>query len=145
MKNAHPVCPEFQEIFDESGAPLGAILGPEAWEMVREDVLARFAPAPKLEATEPMQDWRDLVQFWGFSYPVDIDCHCPLCGNQTDDWEHDEPRKFILTAANLGGLVAFRCLGCKAKVLKRHFKDVIKVDATPFQEERSVRNLGRPA
>lgn len=135
--------PDFQELFDAGGRPLGALLGPEAWALVREAVLARFAPAPEVPS-EPLQDWRDLVQFWDFNYPVDLDVHCDVCGAQTGNWELDEPRKFLLTAANLGGLVSFRCLGCQAKIIKRHFKDCIKVEARPFTE-RSVRNLGRGA
>ena len=137
--------PEFQELYDAQGQPLGALLGPEAWALVREAVLARFAPAEPVapEADEPMQDWRDLVQFWDFKYPVDHDVACGECGNATAAWELDEPRKFVLTAANLGGLVAFRCLGCQAKVMKRHFKDIIKVETRAFQPEKSTRNLGR--
>lgn len=136
--------PDFQEIFDPAGNPLGAILGPEAWALVRDAVRARFAPEPEPQPpAEPLQDWRELVQYWDFNYPVDLDVACPLCGNQTADWEHDEPRRFLLTAANFGGLVSFRCLGCQAKVMKRHFKDVIKVEAQAFQPERSTRNLGR--
>ncbi len=134
----------FQELYDAEGQPLGAFLGPEAWALVREAVLARYAqPAPPPEASEPLQDWRDLVQFWDFKYPVDHDVACEVCGNSTSAWELDEPRKFVLTAANLGGLVAFRCLGCGAKILKRHFKDSIKVETRPFIEEKSPRNLGR--
>lgn len=137
--------PEFQELFDAQGQTLGALLGPEAWALVRETVLSRFAPAEAAapEAGEPMQDWRDLVQNWDFKYPVDHDVACGECGNATVAWELDEPRKFVLTAANLGGLVAFRCLGCQAKVMKRHFKDIIKVETRAFQPEKSVRNLGR--
>lgn len=137
--------PEFQELFDAEGNPLGALLGVEAWTLVRDQVLARFAPQPPAAASlppEPIQDWRDLVAFWDFKYPVDLDVRCS-CGNQTDDWEHDEPRKFHLTAANLGGLVAFRCLKCQAKVIKRHFKDEVTVEIKPFVHEKSARNLGR--
>jgi len=132
------------ELYDAKGNSLGALLGPEAWALVRETVLARFAPeatAPVVE--EPIQDWRDLVQFWDFNYPVDHDVTCELCGNSTKAWELDEPRKFKLTAANLGGLVAFRCQGCQAKILKRHFKDCIKTETKTFMPEKSVRNLGR--
>lgn len=134
---------DFQELFDASGKPLGALLGPDAWALVRETVLAHFAPQTAPVVEEPIQDWRDLVQFWDFNYPVDHDVTCELCGNSTNAWELDEPRKFMLTAANLGGLVAFRCQGCQAKILKRHFKDCIKTEAKPFQPEKSVRNLGR--
>ena len=139
--------PDFQELFDATGQPLGALLGPEAWALVRDTVLSRFAPgslaAPVL--AEPMEDWRALVKSWDFKYPVDLDVACPLCGNASPDWERDEPRKFLLTAANFGGLVTFRCLGCQAKILKRHFKDCLKVEAKPFQPEKSIRNTGRGA
>lgn len=145
MKDAQPARPAFQEMYDKSGEATGAILGPEAWLLVRDIILTRFAPTAPAEKPEPLSDWNELVQFWDFKYEVDRDCACTLCGNSTENWELDEPRKFRLTAANLGGLVVFRCMSCKAKVLKRHFKDVIKVEVTPFQEERSTRNLGRPA
>lgn len=135
---------DFQELFDATGKPLGALLGPEAWALVRETVLARFAPAATAPVVEePIQDWRDLVQFWDFNYPVDHDVTCELCGNSTKAWELDEPRKFMLTAANLGGLVAFRCQSCQAKILKRHFKDCVKSEAKAYMPEKSVRNLGR--
>jgi hypothetical protein len=141
-----PTLPDFQELFDAKGQCLGAILGPEAWEGVRELVLARYAPSAKEPDAfiEPLQDWNDLVQFWDFKYPVDLDVACPLCGNETADWQGDAPRRFQLTAANLGGLVTFRCLSCQARIMKRHFKDTIKVEAKPFQPEKSARNLGRP-
>lgn len=135
---------EYQEIFDQTGKNLGAILGPEAWAMVREAVLDRYAPKKPATVSEPLQDWLDLVQFWDFKYPVDHDVTCPECGNASDNWQHDAPRKFILTAANLGGLVAYRCQGCQAKIIKRHFKDEIVVEVKPFTAERSTRNLGRP-
>ena len=77
--------PEFQELFDAQGQPLGALLGPVAWVLVREAVLSRFAPveAAAPEAGEPMQDWCDLVQNWDFKYPVDHDVACGECGNFT--------------------------------------------------------------
>lgn len=136
----------FQELYDKDGRLVGALLGPEAWELVRQAVLERFAPAaPSVPAgpPEPLQDWLDLVAFWDFPYPVDRDVRCSECGNATENWEQDEPRKFHLTAANLGGLVTFRCAGCQAKIMKRHFKDAIKVEVRPFQAEKSARNLGR--
>jgi hypothetical protein len=49
----------------------------------------------------------------------------------------------MLNAANMGGLVSFRCLSCQARVIKRHFYDKIKVDATPFKAEKGIRNKGR--
>jgi len=143
MSQTHDI-PGFQEIFDAQGQPLGAILGPEAWASVREVVLQHCAPpASAPEKAEPLDDWRALVLSWDFKYPVDLDVACPLCGNESSDWEHDSPRKFMLNAANMGGLVSFRCLSCQARVIKRYFYDVIKIEATPFAPEKSLRNKGR--
>ena len=137
MNSVHP---EFQEIFDAEGNCLGAILGSDAWLLVRDKILAKYQATLSVasEVPEPMQDWNDLVQYWDFKYP------CSICGNETVDWQRDEPRKFYLTAANLGGLVTFKCLGCNSKIMKRHFKDSIKVEAKPFVPEKTARNLGRP-
>ncbi|OGR38797.1 MAG: hypothetical protein A2051_10815 [Desulfovibrionales bacterium GWA2_65_9] len=143
MSQTHDI-PGFQEIFDAQGQPLGAILGPEAWASVREVVLQHFpGPAAPAEILEPLDDWRALVQNWDFRYPIDLDVTCPLCGNQSADWEHDSPRKFMLNAANMGGLVSFLCLSCQARIIKRHFYDVIKVEVLPFTPEKSLRNKGR--
>ncbi len=143
MSQTHDI-PGFQEIFDAQGQPLGAILGPEAWASVREVVLQHFsAPVAPPEKLEPLEDWRTLVQGWDFRYPVDLDVTCPLCGNQSDDWEHDSPRKFMLNAANMGGLVSFLCLSCQARIIKRHFYDTIKVEVLAFTPEKSPRNKGR--
>lgn len=143
MNSVHP---EFQEIFDAEGNCLGAILGSDAWLLVHDQILARYqATLPAVSAMpEPLQDWNDLVQYWDFKYPVDLDVRCSVCGNETADWQRDEPRKFSLTAANLGGLVTFKCLGCNSKIMKRHFKDSIKVETKPFVSEKTARNLGRP-
>ncbi len=143
MSPTHDV-PGFQEIFDAQGNPLGAILGLEAWALVRQTVLERFASASaELEEPEPLTDWRSLVKSWDFNYPVDLDVACSLCGNATADWEHDEPRAFRLTAANMGGLVTFRCLSCQARILKRHFDDTVTVEVRPFAPEKHIRNKGR--
>lgn len=143
MSQTHDI-PGFQEIFDAQGQPLGAILGPEAWASVREVVLQHFSPpAAAPEKPEPLEDWRTLVQSWDFRYPADLDAACPLCGNESADWEHDEPRKFVLTAANMGGLVSFRCLSCQGRIIKRHFYDTIKVEAAAYSPEKGLRNKGR--
>jgi hypothetical protein len=143
MSQTHDI-PGFQEIFDAQGQPLGAILGPEAWACVREIVVQRFSTPPiAAEKPEPLEDWRALVLSWDFKYPVDLDVTCPLCGSASADWEHDSPRKFMLTAANMGGLVSFRCLSCQARILKRHFYDTVKVEAVAFTPEKSLRNKGR--
>ncbi|HMM39316.1 MAG TPA: hypothetical protein PKB11_11220 [Desulfovibrio sp.] len=123
------------EMYDKSGELLGVQLSAEAWLKVRETVLAALGPRPEEERPEPLADWELLKQYWDFPYPVDMDVACSECGAGTEDWSKDEPRKFRLTGANLGGLVAFRCQGCRAKVVKKHFKSHIKTEVTPFQDK----------
>jgi hypothetical protein len=83
-----------------------------------------------------MDDWNRLMDFWDFAYEVDMDVTCELCGNSTQDWLADDPRKFRLKAANIGGLTCFECLSCKARVTKQHFKDKISCSCTPFCEKK---------
>ncbi|ADU61031.1 MAG: hypothetical protein KUA35_11385 [Pseudodesulfovibrio sp.] len=127
------------ELFDKDGNLIGALLSAQAWTQVRHSVLVALGipdQAKPVERPEPLTDWETLKQYWDFAYPVDTDVHCELCGNTTDDWQADDPRKFRLTAANLAGLVSFQCAGCRAKVVKKHFKDRIKTECTPFTEAK---------
>lgn len=132
----------YTELYDKQGTLLGVHLSPEAWDVAREAVLAHFGPggdtaqaAEEPVASEPLSEWETLKQYWDFPYPVDMDVACSECGQSTEDWSADDPRKFRLTAANLAGLVSFTCLGCRSKIIKRHFKDRIKVEVHPFREK----------
>ena len=134
------------ELFDKDGNLIGALLSAEAWGAVKNDVLAKLGlaeTAREPEKAEPLKDWETLQEYWDFPYPVDTDVHCDHCGNTTADWAADEPRLFRLTAANLAGLVAFRCLQCQSKVVKKHFKDTIKTECTPFQDSKVSTKEGR--
>jgi hypothetical protein len=134
------------ELFDKDGNLIGALLSAEAWTAARATVMSVLGLEEKPAAAvrpEPVKDWVTLQEYWDFPYPVDTDVHCENCGNATDDWQADEPRKFRLTAANLAGLVSFLCTGCQAKVVKKHFKDTIKTECTPFQPEKVRNKEGR--
>ncbi|MDD3310513.1 hypothetical protein [Pseudodesulfovibrio sp.] len=134
------------ELFDKDGNPIGALLSAEAWAVVRDDVLARLGLAEQStppEKPEPLGDWETLQEYWDFDYPVDTDVTCSVCGNTTEDWAADDPRKFRLTAANLAGLVSFQCRNCLTKVVKKHFKDTIVTECTPFQGEKLQNKEGR--
>ena len=89
--------------------------------------LTGAAPKP-----EPLADYQQLLDYWDFKYPPQHEARCDCCGANSLDWRSDEPRLFRLDSANLGGLVSFVCLGCKAKVIKRHFKDHVSYDCRPF-------------
>ncbi|EPR44009.1 hypothetical protein dsx2_1937 [Desulfovibrio sp. X2] len=129
-------------LYDEAKRLHGVLIDPELWEkiepLVREH-LPSSAKAEEPEPPEPMADWETLTAYWDFKYDPDYDVACGVCGESTTDWRADEPRKFRLVGANLGGLVTFKCQKCKAKVIKRHFKDHIKVETQPFQDKKDPR------
>lgn len=134
------------ELYDKDGNLIGALLSAEAWTAVRAEVMASLGLAETPEPPvipEPLSDWETLKEYWDYPYPVDMDVHCEHCGNATEDWSRDEPRKFRLTAANLAGLVSFLCLECQAKVVKKHFKDTITTECTPFVPEKNQGKEGR--
>jgi len=134
------------ELFDKEGNPIGALLSAEAWTVVKDQVNATLGivdKSAKPERPEPISDWETLKEYWDFPYPVDTDVHCELCGNKTNDWTADEPRLFRLTSANLAGLVSFKCMNCQAKVVKKHFKDEIRTECSPFHESKIKSKEGR--
>ncbi|WP_319582738.1 hypothetical protein [uncultured Pseudodesulfovibrio sp.] len=134
------------ELFDKDGNLIGALLTAEAWNAVRDQVMTALGiqetPAVE-EKPEPTADWDLLTQYWDFPYPVDMDVACENCGNKTENWSEDDPRRFRLTSANLAGLVAFKCMDCQAKVVKKHFKDEIVTECTPYLEEKITSKEGR--
>lgn len=119
--------------FDAKGTFLGVFIPAASWDSLESGIqsalLAENTPARQIK--EPLGDWEMLVSCWDFPYPVDLDVRCDLCGNCTQDWQLDDPRKFILKAANLGGLVSFECTSCHARIRKNHFKDEINIQCTP--------------
>ncbi len=119
--------------FDVSGKRLGVFIPSSLWDQL-DDQLKNSLNNPVITpkpVKEPIADWEMLTSCWDFPYPVDMDVHCQLCGNQTEDWQQDKPRKFLLKAASLGGLVSFECCDCHGRIRKNHFKDVIDVSCTP--------------
>jgi len=125
---------QITKLFDEQGKFLGVFLAAELWNKVEPELASYLpspSPAPETVLPEPLADWATLQEFWDFSYPVDTDVSCAECGNNTTDWQRDVPRKFRLVACNLGGLMRFECQACKARIMKRHFKDKITVETKP--------------
>jgi len=134
--------PLFFEIYDTTGASRGLLVGPELWAVVKAQVLplleqaaSRLEPltgSPTAERPEPMDDWAELLASWDFPYPPSPAVTCAHCGNTTEDWTGDTPRKFRLRAANVGGLATFQCQSCRALILKKHFKTHMAVECQPF-------------
>lgn len=121
-------------LYDSSGKFLGVFIPCQLWDQLDVSVKNTLGTpcAKPASIKEPLNDWMTLKKIWDFPYPVDTDVACVLCGNSTEDWEQDSPRKFYLKAASIGGLVAFECEQCHARVRKNHFKDGIEVSCTPF-------------
>jgi hypothetical protein len=123
-------------IYDHDKKFLGVVLSPQIWDLVQRDVapvlekaLERLDPEHKpQEKPEPLKDWELLASCWDFKYPLDSEVSCQSCGASTPDWRADEPRRFRLSIANLGGLASFICASCGAKVIKKHFKDHVAVE-----------------
>lgn len=124
------------ELFDKKGNLIGALLTAKLWAEIKPLIKDRLPQEEQEEKPEPIADWEMLKNFWDFPYPVDMDVKCDDCGNQTDNWQKDEPRKFKLTVANLGGLVSFKCCKCNARISKRHFKDEVTSETTTYVKEK---------
>ena len=127
-----------QEFYDKNGKMQYVLISAELFAKLQpaiSKIVTNKREQP--EKPEPINDWDTLLQFWDFQYPADYDVACGCCGSATENWQNDDPRKFKLVAASLGGLVTFTCQNCKAKIMKRHFKDEIAVECTPFHEEKS--------
>ncbi len=132
----------FQPLYDQKGTLLGVWLSPELWKAAQstlspaiDKALEALSPQEKAPPPEPMKDWDLLAQYWDFQYPMPMDVRCELCNNQTGNWMADEPRKFRLKAANIGGLVSFECQSCRARIIKKHFKKHVDVETRPFIEK----------
>jgi hypothetical protein len=127
----------FTILFDDQGALAGVFISPALWEHASGELLPILSAASgqsseEPEVPEPMDDWNTLVEYWDFPYPPDKGVTCEHCGASTANWQADEPRLFRLKSATFGGLVSFQCQGCKARVTKRHFKDGVQCETTPF-------------
>lgn len=140
--------PDYSELYDAKGNLLGVYLNAAVWTQARERLMPiiedalyalgsdALSEAPeKPEPPEPLNDLNLLIEYWDFSYPFAYDVACECCGAETQDWRADEPRKFRLKAANMGGLVNFQCQTCKARVIKRHFKKHVSSECRPYIAE----------
>lgn len=125
---------------DAQGEVLAVQLPIQVWSKIEAKVMplvqeALGKPTEEPRPPEPMADWQALTEYWDFKYPVNTEVRCDLCGNHTEDWAKDDPRKFWLRACNLGGMCRYECLNCHGMVTKRMFKDKITFEAKPKTEK----------
>jgi hypothetical protein len=130
---------EVQPLYNETGNLQGVFITATKWfecEKELESILfsqqAEHSSPRSEPKAEPIKDWDSFLSYWDFNYPVEKIVKCDNCGAYTDDWTLDDPKKFRLKAANLGGMVSFLCLECQHRVTKKHFKDHICYECTPF-------------
>ncbi len=129
---------EIQYLYNASNELQGVLLPASLWQKVESSVLSEIIDTSDTSKakdirnhcvqSEPVRDWEQFLQLWDYRYPQENSVVCKNCGASTEDWTADEPRKFILKAANIGGLVAFHCCSCECRVFKRHFKDNVKFE-----------------
>lgn len=130
---------DIKTLYDRQGTMFGIFISPKLWAAISKEVqpiIDRYVEKTERPMTEPMDDWNRLIDFWDFAYELETDVTCEQCGNTTKDWMADDPRKFRLKAANIGGMTCFECLSCKARITKRHFKDKISCSCTPYCEKK---------
>lgn len=134
---------DIQGLYDHKGILIGVFISSKLWHAIEEEVspiIDKHLGSSEENETvqvmeEPIEDWENFLKFWDFRYPVEKNVVCDNCGAETSDWTADTPKKFLLKAANIAGLVSFQCLQCKSRIIKRHFKDHIKYEIIPFKED----------
>lgn len=128
---------QVQPLYNETGKLMGVCIAADKWFENEKELEAILFPGQLSQGSaeapaEPLKDWDVFLSYWDFNYPEEKKVKCDNCGSSTEDWTQDDPRKFILKAANIGGMVSFQCQQCNYRVTKKHFKDHICYECTPF-------------
>jgi len=134
------LCPEhFKPLYDHERNVIGILLSPELWAKTEKAIspvidaaLEALSPQPRKLLPEPLEALETLLKYWDCKYPMPYDVACSHCGNATENWKEDEPRKFRLRSATLAGLLNFECQQCQAAIIKKHFKKHVDVECRPF-------------
>ncbi len=126
--------PDLRYVTDAKGNVEAVQLSYKFWEQiepkVRSHIKCQPADEPLVQAEAPLKGFDQLLQFWDFKYPYTPDVACPHCGAKTDDWRTDAAQPFLLTNANIGGLMVFLCKCCRTTVRKKHFHRHVAVEHT---------------
>ena len=99
----------------------------DLWRRLEPQAAALHAKPQQPENLEqppgPLADFDALLRTWDFRYPYSPAVSCPHCGAATEDWRTDPAQPFVLTNANIGGLLVFHCRACGTTIRQKHFRD----------------------
>ena len=101
---------------------------------VRKLLDAEAGPKEITQAAGPLASFDELMQFWDFKYPYSPSVTCPHCQATTADWRNDPAQPFVLTNANIGGLLVFYCRACGTTIRQKHFHKHMAVEHTTPKE-----------
>ncbi|MDD7478117.1 MAG: hypothetical protein PUK52_10210 [Desulfovibrio sp.] len=116
------------------GKPYAFILSRELWNLVRRDLHIgeeELNMQNGVVKSEPLDDFRRFMDSWDFPYEYSPAVKCPVCGSETEDWRTDPFHPFLLSNANMGGLLVFHCTQCGSTIRQKHFKDKMVTEFTP--------------
>ena len=116
------------------GKPYAFILSRELWNLVRRDLHIgeeELNMQNGVVKSEPLDDFRRFMDSWDFPYEYSPAVKCPVCGSETEDWRTDPFHPFLLSNANMGGLLVFHCTQCGCTIRQKHFKDKMVTEFTP--------------
>lgn len=124
-------------LVNADGTIQGVQLSADLWKKVESSVRACLEKKEEqlTQKQGPLNDFKVLMQFWDFAYPYVPEVKCPNCGAETKDWLGDTNHTFILTNANLGGLLVFHCSKCGTTIRHKHFKDHVAYEYTVPSKE----------
>lgn len=123
-------------LVDDKGTINAVQLSAAAWKKVERHVLALLRENDTITQKQgPLNDFKTLMQYWDFSYPYSPEVTCPHCSAHVKDWGTDPEHTFILTNANLGGLLVFHCTKCGTTIRQKHFKDHVSFEHTVPKNE----------
>ena len=126
--------PLLQYVTDAKGNIASVIIPWALWEKmepkVRKLLEAEAGPKEITQAAGPLASFDELMQFWDFKYPYSPAVTCPHCAASSADWRNDPAQPFILTNANIGGLLVFYCRACGTTIRQKHFHKHMAVEHT---------------
>lgn len=128
--------PQLQYVTDAKGNVASIIIPWPLWEKiepkVRNLLSVAVEPHELTQGPGPLKNFDELMQFWDFKYPYSPSVTCPHCGASAADWRNDPKQSFVLTNANIGGLLVFHCRACGTTIRQKHFRDHMAVEhSTP--------------